>query len=85
MFLTPVQTMIMILAVALGTMITRFTPFFVISRFQGTAEDRAVSWKGSATGNDGVSCGLLPEKCITDKITSRDTGTDCHCSDHCFT
>ena len=81
MFLTPAQTMIMILAVALGTMITRFTPF---PRFQGTAEDRAVSWKGSATGNDGTSCGLLPEKCVTDKITSRDTGTDCHCGDRCF-
>ena len=29
MFLTPAQTMIMILAVALGTMITRFTPFLL--------------------------------------------------------
>lgn len=29
MFLTPVQTLIMIFAVALGTMITRFTPFIL--------------------------------------------------------
>lgn len=29
MFLTPVQTLIMIFAVALGTMITRFTPFLL--------------------------------------------------------
>ncbi len=29
MFLTPAQTMIMILAGALGTMITRFTPFLL--------------------------------------------------------
>lgn len=29
MLLTPVQTVIMILAVALGTMITRFTPFLL--------------------------------------------------------
>lgn len=27
MFLTPIQTMIMILAIALGTMVTRFLPF----------------------------------------------------------
>ena len=29
MFLTPVQTLIIIFAVALGTMITRFTPFLL--------------------------------------------------------
>lgn len=29
MYLTPAQTIIMILAVALGTMITRFTPFIL--------------------------------------------------------
>ena len=62
MFLTPAQTTIMILAVALGTMITRFTPFLLFPDSKEPSEDRAVSWKGSATGNDGTSCGLLPER-----------------------
>ena len=60
MFLTPVQTLIMIFAVALGTMITRFTPFLL---FPDSKEPpKVVSYLGKVLPP--AAMGLLVVYCL---------------------
>lgn len=60
MYLTPLQTIIMIFAVALGTMATRFTPFLLFP--DNKKPPRVVTWLGGVLPP--AMMGLLVVYCL---------------------
>ncbi len=62
MFLTPVQTLIMILVIAFGTMVTRFTPFLMFP--EGKETPKTVVYLGNVLPP--AMIGLLIIYCLKD-------------------
>lgn len=62
MFLTPIQTLIMILVIAFGTMVTRFTPFLMFP--EGKETPKTVVYLGNVLPP--AMIGLLIIYCLKD-------------------
>ena len=76
--LTPVQTLIIILMATLGTVITRFLPFYFILRQKWQSPLYHLSWQCIALFSNWFACGVLPERCQLAEIAIRSTGGSCH-------
>lgn len=76
--MTTTQSIITILVVVLGTMLTRFLPFLVFPGGENTAALYYLFRHGAALCRHWPVGGILPERCSF-RVLSWPAGIDCHC------
>lgn len=77
MYLTPLQTFIIIAAIALGTMLTRFLPFILFPEKKTPPAVCNLPWEGSSLCHNRPFGSLLHEGCIFYTVTLRYSGRCC--------